>query len=434
MSAHPYSSLRSTTPPLYYRRPDGIAPAYYTVPTREVEGLRIPASAAAAAPAEYPRSSASLPASTDRSAVHRLPTAPPPPPSPRLSGYAMPAVVYPYSQAGAPQQHPQGPATSHVPEPANPAAFLQQANAMGRWSYQPVPAQPLQQQQQPYPTLDPVAARTAAIDAEEAALAAEEAALRAQLAELQAARRRQEEEQLHLSRGWAHMLETEERYYTEPIVDLRPDIAAREQQCAMLHDHLQQAEAQAHHAQAQLQATEYILRDAESFEAERRHVLDGFQDVERRRRECVARAERYFDVEAKRAVEGNKAIRKLDAQLRDMTRRGPLAQLQESQRRPSAQRSSSRAVTFAADKSIVLDLGREESASPAQHASADDETGALTDSYASVHDSSAHAEPASGYALAGLSEADIGGTSVAFSLNDSKDSWTKRRKVELAAA
>lgn len=438
MSAHPYSALRSTTPPLYYRRPEGTAPSYYTVPTWEVEGLRIPSSSSHPAAAmttgalttvagEYPRPSASLHPSVDRSSVNRVPTvtaAAPPPPSPRPSGYVMPSVVNPYSQ-GASQQ----PAVAHVAEPVNPASYLQQANAMGRWSYQ---QPPLQQPQ--YPTLDPVATRIAAIDAEEAAMAAEEMTLRAKLAELQVARKQQEEEQLYLSHGWAQMLEKEERYYTEPVIDLRPDIMAREQQCAMLHNHLQQVEAQAQHAQSQLQGTEYILRDAESFEQERRRVQDAFQEVERRRRECVARAERYFDVEAKRVVEGNKVIRKLDSQLREMTQRGPLAQLQDGDRHPSSgRRSASRAVTFAADKSIVLDLGREESASSAEPVTIGDESGSMTNSYTSAHGPAPQYEGNSAYAFRGLPDEDIGGTSVVFSLNDTRDLLMKRRKVEIAS-
>nr|CAJ2478548.1 unnamed protein product [Leishmania braziliensis] len=435
MSAQPYSGLRSTTPPLYYRRPEGIAPSYYTVPAREVEGLRIPSSLPAAAmgsgapttvASELPRTSTSLLPSVDRSSVNRAPTAmtTAPTPSSRLSGYAMPSVVNPYSQ-GTSQQL----AMAHVAEPVNPSSYLQQANAMSRWSFQPPP---LQQPQ--YPTLDPVAARVAAIDAEEAAMAEEEMALRAKLVELQVERKRQEEEQLYLSRGWAQMLENEERYYTEPVIDLRPDIMAREQQCAMLHSHLQQVEAQAQHAQSQLQGTEYILRDAESFEQERRRVQDAFQDVERRRRECVARAERYFDVETKRVVEGNKAMRKLDSQLHEMTQHGLLAQLQDNNRHlSSGRRSASRAVTFAPDKSIVLDLGYEESASSAEPVTIDDESCGVTSSYTSAHGTALQDEGNSAYAFCGLPDEDIGGTSVAFSLNDTKDSLLKRRKVEIAS-
>ncbi|KAG5496014.1 hypothetical protein JIQ42_02900 [Leishmania sp. Namibia] len=440
MSAHSYAALRSTTPPLYYRRPEGTAPSYYTVPAREVEGLRIPSSASShpaaargnGAPTttagECPRPSSSLHPSMDRSAANRAPTAtataPPPPPSPRLSNYIMPSVVNPYSQSASQQ-----PGMAHVAEPVNPASYLQQANAMGRWSYQQPPSQ-----QPQYPTLDPVAARIAAIDAEEAAMAAEEMALRAKLAELQVARKRQEEEQLHLSHGWAQMLENEERYYTEPVIDLRPEIMAREQQCAMLQNQLQQVEAEALQAQSQLQGTEYILREAESFELDRKRLQDAFQDVERRRRECVARAERYFDVETKRIVEGNKAIRNLDNQLREMTRRGPLAHLQDGNCFPvSSRRSASRAVTFAADKSIVLDLGCEEYASSAEPVAIEDESGGMTNSYTSAHGIAPRDEVNSEYGFSGLPGEDIAGTSVAFSLNDTKDSLVKRRRVEIAS-
>ncbi|KAK7201551.1 kinetoplastid kinetochore protein 8 [Novymonas esmeraldas] len=459
MSAHPYTTLRSTTPPLYYRRPEGAPPSYYTVPAREVEGLRIPGTAAAsstttAAPStaaapttmarEYqPRPSVNLRPSADRSSLHRAPpassaaVAPPPPPSPRLSGYFMPTVVNPYSHGAAPH-----PAAAHVAEPVNPTSYLQQANAMGRWSYQqqpPLMYQPPQQQQQQYPTVDPVAARVAAIDAEEAALAAEEAVLRAKVAELQMVRKGQEEEQLTLSQGWAQMLETEERYYTEPVVNLRSDIMAREQHCAMLRDHLQQVEAQAQHAQAQLQGTDYILRGVESFEQERKSVQDGFHDVERRRRACVARAERYFDVETQRLVEANRVIPKIEAQLRDMKRRGPLAELRPSDHPPpSSRRSASRVVTFAPDKSIVLDLGRDGSASSAEPvATTEGESGGVSSSYGSGHDSASLVDAGEKwrYGVAGFGEEeDIGGTSVAFSLNDSKQQLVKRRRFEVETA
>ncbi|KPA74507.1 hypothetical protein ABB37_09170 [Leptomonas pyrrhocoris] len=421
MASYPYTTaLRSTTPPLYYHRPENTAPAYYTVPSREVEGLRIPlhgdgAKSAGPPPPTasmmaHPRTSVSLHPSIDRSSVQR----PPPsaaavvvPPSPRLSGYAMPSVVNPYAATGSRD------ASSYAPQSS--------ATAAGRWSYQ------LPQQQPQYPTVDPLTSRAAVIDAEEGAAATEEAALRAKLAELQMARKRQEDEQLYLSHGWAQMLENEERYYTEPLIDRRPDIAAREQQCSMLHDRLAQAEAQAQHAQAQLQATEYILRDVEKFEQERQRLQDGFQNIERRRREGVAKAERYFDVETKRIVEGNKVIRKLDVQLREMTRRGPLAQLQGQSRGSSA----SRMVTFAPEKSIVLDLGREESASSAEPAT-EESSGGLTNSYASMHNSLSANTAAVGFMAA--DEEDIGGTSIAFSFNDAKEPLlSKRRKVEIAS-
>ncbi|KPI85065.1 hypothetical protein ABL78_5870 [Leptomonas seymouri] len=422
MAFYPYpSALRSTTPPLYYHRLEGTAPAYYTVPSREVEGLRIPihsegariaappapAAAATAAPA-YPRSSGSLHPSTDRSSSQRPPQAPAVvPPSPRLSGYAMPSVVNPY--AATETTHP----SSYAPQAS--------ATATGRWSYQ-------QQSQQPqYPTVDPLASRVAVIDAEEIAMATEEASLRARLAELQMARKRQEDEQLYLSHGWAQMLENEERYYTEPLIDRRQDIMAREQQCSILHERLAQIEAQAHHAQSQLQATDYILRDAESFEQERQRIQDSFQGIERRRRECVAKAERYFDVETKRVVEGNKVIRKLDAQLREMKRRGPLSQLQGQAR----SLSTPRMVTFAPEKSIVIDLGREESASSAEPAT-EESNGGLTNSYDSTYESLYANAAAMGFTAA--NEEDIGGTSIAFSFNDTGESLlSKRHKTEIAS-
>lgn len=431
MASYPHpGTLRATTPPLYYHRPEGSAPAYYTVPTRDLEGLRIPlpTESRGSVPLYHPRSSASMYHSTDRSSTQRPPlpssttaaaaaAAAVPPPSPRLSGYAMPAVVNPYATTEA----------SYAPPP--PAS----ATGAGRWSYQ-MPQQQQQAYMQPsYPTVDPLTSRLAALEAEEGAVAAEEMTLRAALAELQATRRRQEEEQLRLSRGWADMLAKEERYYTEPMVDRRPDIMAREQQCAMLHDRLQQAEAQAHHTTSQLAATDYILREAESFEQERKRVQEGFQDIERRRRECVAKAERYFDVETKRVVEGNKCIRKLDVQLREMTRRGPLAQLQGGVVQPphrssstsqSAAAAASRMVTFAPDKSIILDLGREESEEAFTGASG----GGMTNSYANTYDSTVPD-------FTGVNEEEIGGTSIAFSFNDAKDALlAKRHKTEIISA
>jgi ParB-like chromosome segregation protein Spo0J len=144
----------------------------------------------------------------------------------------------------------------------------------------------------------------------------------------------------------------------------------------------------------------------------------------------VAKVERYFDVEAKRVVEGNKIVRKLDGQLREMTRRGPLAQLQGHNRSPSTRQSSSRAVTFAPEKSIVLDLGREESSDPATE---EGSGGGLTNSYASTYTSQSANSPAMGLTKAS-EEGDIGGTSIAFSFNDTTESsLMKRRKTEVAS-
>ncbi|EPY28104.1 hypothetical protein STCU_05299 [Strigomonas culicis] len=401
MSSYKYSTLRSTTPPLYYKRPEGTAPAYYTVPTRDT--FQIGAANTAAAPAAQRDSVAA-------------------PPTPRAS-YAMPSVANPFltTPSGA-----KGPLAASAPppvwEPQNPASYLQERGA-ARWSHQ--------RREEPNVV--------ASLEAEAASLAAEEAALKAQLAEAQSERRRQEEEQLYLSHGWSSLLEREEQYYTEPVVDLSQDIAAREHRCAELHSQLQQAELHLSDLEQQVQYYDPLMKERESMEKEIDRVRSSFEGLERRRQQCIGRAERYFDVETKRAVEGNRAVHKLDAQLKKMTQTGPLAQLQSQESSQAPSRSASRCVSFANMKSIVLDAASDASASmePPRDPPQGLTSSSSNNTYGGVAAPGAYAprhDTGDASVCIGLDEEDIGGTSIAFSLNNSNADAAKRRRMEVLAA
>lgn len=369
MSQYPayLTAPRGTTPPLYYNRPDGMAPSYYPIPHREVGALHVPTT------------------------VPTGPVGPPLQPSSCGTHYTVPAVANPFESglrhlSAAREATVDGGYAQGVPTP--------------RWS---VPQD---------------LGRIAAIDAEDAALASEEVALKARLMELRVSRRQQEEEQLRLSAGWAALLEREERYYTEPVPDCTPEILAREQQCAALHDQLQQAEGHRAFTEKRLEATAALLHARESLLSDLRTVQEGFAAVEERRRQCVARAERYFDVEAQRCATAARAARKIDSELKEMASTGPMAQLQTLNTSPSqARRSSSHCVTFA-EKSIVLDLGKRAASTSAEARSGPQSFGG---------------ECGGPSVCLELNEEDIGGTSVAYSLNNGLGE-SKRRKVEVPVA
>lgn len=433
MSYNPYTAPRSTTPPLYYRRPEGVPQSYYTVQAqREVHSLSIPG---------FPAPQVSSARAEDRPPNSGAPlsAAVPIPPSPRLAVAPSPSSYPPRSA----NPFPSGGGTLEPLRPSDGAVYgggHHAAAVTGRWSYQ----QPQRQ--------DEESRRVVQLEAEETAIAAEEAALKARRTELLAVRRRQEEEQLRLSEGWAMLLEREERYYTEPVPDYSQDIHAREQQCVALREQLQQAESHRGYLETQLDNYGYVLKDKEAAEKEVARVREGLQGVEQRRRACVARAERFFDVEVKRVGEASRAARKLDAQLKDMTSSGPLAQLQNT---GSASRSQSRCVNFApADKSIVIDIGRNGSLSTSvsvepnrrdtqEGLSQDEESSGSASANGGRHRPlpSGNATGASlgGASLCfGLQEEEedglgIGGTSAVLSLNNStRAAVAKRRKVELA--
>ncbi|EPY42367.1 hypothetical protein AGDE_01556 [Angomonas deanei] len=288
-----------------------------------------------------------------------------------------------------------------VGEPANPSAYIQERGTP-RWSRR-------QEESNNFSTLE----------SNEAAVAAEEAMLKAKLLELEADRRRQEEEQLLLSAGWASLFEREERYYTEPALDLSADIAAREQHCHGLHAQLEQMEAHLFQLTQEAEIYQPLLQERDAVAEEIQTVKEGFEKLKQKRQGLIARAERYFDVETKRSIEGKRAIHRLDVVLKEMTQSGALAQLQasrENSRNPS--RSASRCVTFAPMKSIVLD------ANSGASSVEPDEMG-MTNSYGE--------NPINDHSVCiGLEDAEeLGGNSVMYSLNNSHDQeGIKRRRFE----
>lgn len=299
--------MRSTTPPLYYRRPEGVAAPYYISACSRVN-------AAATACARV--------SSAERTA-HLTPSFPP-----TSAQVSVPSVTNPFAPGNAPPQ---------LPATAENSADLLRLSAT-RWSTSAVyGVQALE-----------------ALEAEEAALALEEQAARAKLAELQLTRQRQSEEQLELSHGWATLLDREERYFTEPFVDLSEEIMAREHQCALLQDQWQQAKAHLESLCHKHQQYDAVVEEKNSLEEELRRVRETFMAIEERRKACRLRAERLFDAESKRSVEAARLVRELDVQLKDMTSSGPLAEVQSA----PASCPPSRGVTFA-QKSIILDEGEE---------------------------------------------------------------------------
>ncbi|RNF16523.1 uncharacterized protein Tco025E_05206 [Trypanosoma conorhini] len=333
--------MRSTTPPLYYRRPEGVPLQYYTAATdaavaaRDVPpALRVPPlTAAAAGNLGQPAAPNFARLGSTEQATHG------PPPTVNNAFPSVRSVVNPFNLVNP------SPRASVAAE--NPADLLQQSAA--RWST----------------TASQSAQALSALETEEASLLLEEQATKAKLAELQVTRQRQMEEQLELSRGWAALLDREERYFTEPLLDLSEELMARERQCGLLQDQLQQAEAHLEALHREHQAYDAVVEGKKTLEAELQRVREGFLAIEKRRQACRLRAELFFDVESKRAAQASHHVRVLDAQLKEMTSTGPLAELRSAP--PS--RSTSRGVTFA-QKSIIIDVGPH-----AKEATAEEEDG-----------------------------------------------------------
>lgn len=335
--------------------------------------------------------------------------------------YAVPQVADPFTRpTTGGVTYPTASTVPSAPvEFSNPQAYVHQRAA--RWSQQ----------------LQEEGSRLSSMAMEEAALAAEEQQLRGQLAEMHLGWQRLDEDHLLLSQGWAALLEREERYYTEPLVDYMQEIGTRELQCAALRDRLQQAEAHLGHLRQQLQHYDYVLKEKEVTEQELQGVRAGFEGVMQRWRRCVTKAERFFDVETRRVMEAHRAVREVDTQLEEMANTGPLAQVALPARAPT--RSSSRCVTFAPDVSIVLDPGRElsqpnDGASWGPGLTSSDSTGPLESIAASSQRAGyvreSRGASSEGPACIGLDVDDIGGTSVAFSLNQPAGHSLKRRKAE----
>lgn len=366
-----YTALRSTTPPLYYHRPEGVAPSYQCVPDPKLDSLRVayPVTSTPQHPSSVNRPAAGAPLVARSSISNPFPSVAPPP-SPRES-------VRSYES---------------IPQ------YMQQQSY--KWS---APAQ---------------STRSAALDAEEAALMAEEMTLKAKVAELRVGRQRREEELLALSRGWATLLEREERYYTEPVADLTHEILEHEQQCAALRDRLSQARSHLQGLQQHAQQYDHVMGERAEVLQEVGRVQDGLTAVEKRRKACILRAERFFDVENKRAMESKRSVRRLENELKQMTASGPLAQLQHSRQSSLApSRSASRGVSFA-DKSIVLGPNGEESLDHERETaglSSTDNTDASADQKCSSY------VQGSGNSISILlDDEDMGANSVVYSFNNSK--------------
>ncbi|EKF38245.1 hypothetical protein MOQ_001546 [Trypanosoma cruzi marinkellei] len=378
--------MRSTTPPLYYKRPEGVPLPYCTAagPARDVPpSLRVPKTTTTTTTNNwgYPTApNAARVGSVDYTTYGTIPSFTNTVPS-------VPAVANPFNPINP------SPRTSVAAD--NPADLLQQSAA--RWST----------------TANQSAQALSALEAEEASILLEEQAMKAKLAELQLMRQRQSEGQLDLSHGWAALLDREERYFTEPLVDLSEEIMAREHQCALLLDQLQQAETHLEALRREHQEYDTVVEEKNKLEAEMRRVREGFLEIEGRRKACRLRAEFLFDVESKRAVKASHHVRELDVQLKEMASVGPLSELQSAP--PS--RSTSRGVTFA-PKATHLHVGSH--AKGEEEVEADDEDAGLTQGFGGTS-----------VCLQDDGEdddvGDIGGQSVAYSLSV----LPKRQRVEV---
>ncbi|ORC84503.1 uncharacterized protein TM35_000441590 [Trypanosoma theileri] len=329
--------MRSTTPPLYYKRPEAAPVPYYIAgSTRDIPpSLRVPQPTTGAATATTTsRWSNAMPAGNPRvGSVDQSTYGPPPTQQQQQQQQCSSNTFIPVPSVANPFGIPNtSPRNSLVGE--NPSELLQQSAV--RWST----------------TANQSAQALSSLETEEATLLLEEQTMRAKLAELQLTRQRQSEEQLNLSQGWATMLDREERYFMEPPLDLSEEIWAREQQCALLQQELQQAETQLEELRQEHEEYNAVMQEKQELEKEMQRLRESFMAIEERRKACRSLAERCFDAESKRAVVGARYVRELETQLKEMTSSGPLA---ETQNVPPS-RSTSRGVTFA-QKSIILDLG-----------------------------------------------------------------------------
>ncbi|KAG8341953.1 hypothetical protein ERJ75_000352700 [Trypanosoma vivax] len=329
--------MRSTTPPLYYRRPEGIPAAYHV------------AGAVTTPPPLRVHTHPSIPGQQSATTVRTT----------QNEAGVPAAATYP-TVTGRHTGGPHGTTPNQyfqVPRVSNPFGYLYPSIRTSAATEEQVTASVSAE------LLAHGSVRTSninfgtdplsALEMEEASLVAEERTVRAKLAELQRTREQQNEDHQSLCRGWAALLDREERYFTEPVVDFAEELMARERRCALLQERLKQVEALLEDARLENQQHDSAVKEGEVFEKEVSRVRDGFIAVERRRKLCKIQAEHMFDVESRRAIESARHAGELEDVLQGMVRSGPLSQTQTH--------LYSRDASIA-QKSIVLDLeARDES-------------------------------------------------------------------------
>lgn len=276
--------------------------------------------------------------------------------------------------------------------------------------------------------------RLSALDSEEASLALEEQQLKAQLLELHQWRQRVDEEQNHISRGWAEMLEQETRYHTEPLVNLSREIDDKERRCRALMEHLHVAQSHLDKVQTQLRQYDYVHGEQMRLKDECERLARGFLTVEQRRKACVAKAGLYFDCESKREGSASMLVRQLDQRIHELTASGALASVMFGGSR-STSRGTKQVVSFAAhphgitDKSFVIDGSRGPSLSGMTAADGTTTSSAAFSERAGLTVSSTNHTGANGSddfrdmdesICLGLGDDSISGPSIAFSLNNIK--------------
>lgn len=166
--------------------------------------------------------------------------------------------------------------------------------------------------------------RLVSMDVEDLSLVNEENALKAKLAELQAERQMYEDEQIHLSQGWATLFDREQRYYTEVPPTFAVETAACEQGCIALQSQVSAAELHLKELHSQMNELEPVLDEKRALVGELNTLRSRFEELEERRKACISRASLFFDLESKRVTEAEQNVHEIQDQLRILQLLEPL--------------------------------------------------------------------------------------------------------------
>lgn len=161
---------------------------------------------------------------------------------------------------------------------------------------------------------DGESSRFLTLDTEDGALRAEEAVLKTKITELRAEHRMLDDEQLHLGKCWANLFEREQRYYTEAIPDFSQNTIQSEQHCLALQEQVNLANAHLERVRSELSKLDYVLDDRDKLCKEIESLRENYVDFGRRRHNCLALAEQFFDVESRRVTEAQRAVLDVDDQ------------------------------------------------------------------------------------------------------------------------
>ncbi|SCU72088.1 kinetoplastid kinetochore protein 8 [Trypanosoma equiperdum] len=327
--------MRASTPPLYQRQPEGLAPSYHTglpLAMPDVPTLRIPQHLSATSHAMPPTAAAQgefvMAATAPR--LGSLET------STRATNPAPFITQFPAAQA--PNLHgyvSASPRTSGTGTETSASDYFRYAANLMR------------------NTLPPPMTELAALEEEEKSLKREEEELRPQIIELERMREQLEEQTQKVAVELMQMVVLEQQYYVEPIVDYTAQIKNAEVQCVHLASRVEEAKHSLEELQRQHQSYDAVMEEKERLKKETCAVRERFTTLENRRRLCMLQSEALFDVESRRGEEAASQAEETENQLMEMRNNEPLLGIKRSRR---SSRSMSRGVSFA-QKSIVLDTG-----------------------------------------------------------------------------